>query len=476
MQPIMDLFSYIVCRSGSTLSESSPSHPPPQTPAPTAESTLAFASLELTGAPSSTEKRSLSNLSNNAPPTITGSPQPPRTVEEDDEPMSSIMRFLTGIVVTGAAGVLLLQLLPSFATPPLMADEHTHLNCPSSSDADFHTEAGQPIVSGTAFRRTVSWLRTLSFGASSGHSRHEDGARSIGRILQVNSKRGSGRSLRHETPDPNGVCGGNGVNHNCSPGTSSHAMLHGRALAHSYDSLPGCDSPVLGSPTGVCHAVSAGDLAQVGAPVGGGTPGGNNSTPPGSTRASTHILGSWEAPAVHRSLSPLHSQGARATAPDVLAAGPHKNVQSSLHSSRPPLHKRYMEPSASCGVLPVSGAAASADEMGGATAGRRKVVRVESGLALSRRSRKRTDHCNIKGCLYRPWSMLTAAMFHSTAEFHHCSRCQSDFCLNHMAWVTHEKALMSKCPLDARCICELCWIELRRHGKPVPSIGTTLLL
>lgn len=50
-------------------------------------------------------------------------------------------------------------------------------------------------------------------------------------------------------------------------------------------------------------------------------------------------------------------------------------------------------------------------------------------------------------------------------------RCQSEFCVNHMAWVTHGKAPLGKCPLDARCICELCWAELEQHGQPLPVHG-----
>lgn len=43
--------------------------------------------------------------------------------------------------------------------------------------------------------------------------------------------------------------------------------------------------------------------------------------------------------------------------------------------------------------------------------------------------------------------------------------------MNHMAWVTHGKAPLGKCPLDARCICELCWEELKQHGQPLPVHG-----
>ena len=145
----------------------------------------------------------------------------------------------------------------------------------------------------------------------------------------------------------------------------------------------------------------------------------------------------------------------------------------------PPLHnKQRIGPSASFGDIPAGAAAEStADVAPPSGSARRKAGRVASGgLQLVRRSVKRRGQCNIEGCLYRPRTMLSAAMFNSTAEFHHCSRCQSDFCVNHMAWVTHERTLMETCPLDARCICELCWIELRRHGQPVPAIGTAFLL
>lgn len=44
--------------------------------------------------------------------------------------------------------------------------------------------------------------------------------------------------------------------------------------------------------------------------------------------------------------------------------------------------------------------------------------------------------------------------------------------MNHMAWVTHGKTPLGNCPLDARCICELCWDELKQLGQPPPAHGT----
>jgi hypothetical protein len=45
-----------------------------------------------------------------------------------------------------------------------------------------------------------------------------------------------------------------------------------------------------------------------------------------------------------------------------------------------------------------------------------------------------------------------------------------------MAWLTHGKAPLGKCPLDARCMCELCWAELQRQGHAPPPGSAILLL
>lgn len=43
--------------------------------------------------------------------------------------------------------------------------------------------------------------------------------------------------------------------------------------------------------------------------------------------------------------------------------------------------------------------------------------------------------------------------------------------MNHMAWVTHGSAFLGKCPLDARCICELCWEVLKQQRQKLPVHG-----
>jgi hypothetical protein len=467
---------FVLYRSDAAFSRPFANYSPPQTPATTAESALAYGSLEISSVASSTGKVALPYLSTTDPPVHLPAASRAIVEEHEETPMSSVMRFLTGIVVTGAAAVLLLQLLPAFAAPPLMADTYTHHKCPSA-DADAHAspEHAGPT---TGYQRTVSWLRTLSMGASSQHSQPDDwtAAKNLRGISRASSgKRGSGRSIAHDQcPDPNEPWAGHssgGVGQNAEPGTCANSLRHGRQTRGSFDSLSNVVSPPLCSPRGICHAVSADDLAQVGAPVGGG----NNNTVSGKSRVPTQVSGSWEAPAtVNRSLSPLHSRGAHASAPDMIAAAAHKH----MHSSQlPAVHAKRAKPchSASCGALPLCTAAVSPEEMVVPCRRRGKSLRVGGdGLTLQRSARKRIDHCNIEGCMYRPWTVLSAAMFHQTAEFHHCSRCQRDFCVNHMAWVTHAKTLMAKCPLDARCICELCWIELRRHGTPVPTIGMFL--
>lgn len=433
-----------------------------------------YESLELSRAPSSTDRGSWKHmrdskiLSDSSSPADVPSVNPSARTMEEDKPLASLVRFLTGIVVTGAAGVLLLQLLPAFAAPPLMADEQKPEKAPSS-DNEFHDALNQPNIASSTFQRTVSWLRTVSFGTSAryDHIQQEDAA-----IGCSSASQGSGRSSGNSFPDIAPAVGGL-RGHHCTtdPGSHSHPQLHRRAATSSRDSLPPC-SPSPGSPRGVRHAVSAHDLAQIGAPVGGYS----NITAPGKPRIGAHLKGSWERHHdVQRSMSPLHSRGVRVTAPDVVAGDPPKNghAAKALGSG--------LGPSASSEDMKQSAAAAASavaadDSASPAPGRRRKVPRIGSeslGFHLVRSKRKRHDRCNIEGCMYRPWTILSAAMLHPIAEFHHCSRCQSDFCVNHMAWVTHERNLMAKCPLDARCICELCWIELRRHGTPVPSIGAT---
>eukprot|EP00892_Ulva_mutabilis_P009229 jgi/Ulvmu1/6679/UM030_0010.1 len=369
-----------------------------------------------------------------AAPAMNMAPPPPvsRAVTNGapDDEQSTFVRSITGVVVMLAAAGLLLQLLWTGAPLPadpagpdaLTRDYGSGESTAAPQDAAIPEARSMRSVSHSALklsRRTLSWIHTISLGDSS-HTA------------------GSG--------------------HSTSSGERQQRAPSGRSdlLGSTPEEVPDDLRPPQGPPgidaAGSMHALSAQDLAAVGCtlstPVGGISRGasGIGSTGARSRRATTPAAGfdspgseglrTSPAAAVASALGGAEGLSGRGSRHRSGTASPQPRTQA-LHR---PQSYESLPPGGGGGPRPV------------------------------RRSRKVLEKCNIKDCPYRPRSMVSA-LLHPTAEFHYCYRCQSEFCVNHMAWVTHGKAPLGKCPLDARCICELCWAELAQHGQPLPVHG-----